>query len=122
MKKFSYWWVYAIGTTFLWGFWGALIEIPEKNGFPATLGYCVWALVMIIPAYFALRNIDFKLDKDKRSIWHGTLIGVLGAGGHWTRFHPWGLGLASPVFRLFPFSHLLTILFPLVFLKEKPSK
>ena len=36
------------------GVWGALIEVPEKNGFPATLGYVVWALTMIPAAIIAL--------------------------------------------------------------------
>lgn len=122
MKKFSYWWIYAIGTTFLWGFWGALIEIPEKNGFPATLGYCVWALVMIIPAYFALRNIDFKLERDRKSVWYGTIIGVLGAGGQLILFHTLVLGPAFLVFPLISLSPLVTILLSLLFLKEKASK
>jgi len=122
MKKLSYWWIYAIGTTVLWGIWGALIETPEKNGFPATLGYCVWALVMLIPAYFALRNIDWKLDKDKTSIWFGTIIGVLGAGGQLILFHTLVLGPAFLVFPLISLSPLITILLSLVFLKEKASK
>ena len=30
------WLIYSLVTTAFWGVWGALIEIPEKPGFPAT--------------------------------------------------------------------------------------
>jgi len=33
MKVNNLWLTYAIITTIFWGVWGALIEIPEKNGF-----------------------------------------------------------------------------------------
>jgi len=36
--KLKPWLMYALITTGLWGSWGALIELPEKAGFPATLG------------------------------------------------------------------------------------
>ncbi len=72
------WLIYSLVTTASWGIWGALIEIPEKAGFPATLGYSVWALTMIPPALVALKNIDWKLERDKRSILLGLLIGFLG--------------------------------------------
>src|SRR3989304_1387654 len=42
----SLWFFYAVVTMLFWGVWGAFIERPEKNGFPATLGYAVWALTM----------------------------------------------------------------------------
>ena len=58
MKSKS-WLLYALTTTLFWGLWGALIEIPEKAGFPATLGYSVWALTMLIPAYVVLKKINF---------------------------------------------------------------
>ncbi len=58
------WLIYAIVTTVFWGVWGALIEIPEKAGFPATLGYSVWALTMIPPALIALK----RLIGDRNSI------------------------------------------------------
>ena len=41
------WLIYSLVTTAFWGVWGALIELPEKAGFPATLSYAVWALTMI---------------------------------------------------------------------------
>ncbi|MCX6326704.1 MAG: hypothetical protein NT144_08680 [Bacteroidia bacterium] len=47
MKGNRMWLIYAIITTIFWGVWGAFIEIPEKSGFPATLGYVVWSLTTI---------------------------------------------------------------------------
>ena len=58
------WLYYAIITTLLWGIWGAFIETPEKAGFPATLGYSVWALTMIPGAIIVLWIIGWKLDRN----------------------------------------------------------
>ena len=79
--KSKHWLFYALVTTLTWGLWGALIEIPEKGGFPATLGYAVWALTMIIPAVIVLNKVDWKIERDKKSILLGLLIGFTGAGG-----------------------------------------
>jgi hypothetical protein len=38
MKSKKLWLLFAFITTAFWGVWGALIETPEKAGFPATLG------------------------------------------------------------------------------------
>ena len=56
MKSNKLWLIYAIATTLAWGIWGALIDITAEAGFPETLGYCVWALTMLIPALLALKN------------------------------------------------------------------
>ena len=53
------WFVYAVVTMLFWGVWGAFIERPEKNGFPATLGYAVWALTMVPCALVALAVIGW---------------------------------------------------------------
>ncbi len=66
MKKS--WLLFAMTTTLFWGLWCAIIEIPEKAGFPATLGYTVWALTMIPPALVALKIINWKLETSSRSI------------------------------------------------------
>src|SRR5690606_22565956 len=81
MRESKHWLLFAVITTGFWGIWGALIEIPEKAGFPATLGYSVWALTMIPPAVVALKIIRWKLDYDLSSIAFGSIIGLLGAGG-----------------------------------------
>ena len=75
------WLIYSLVTTAFWGVWGALIELPEKAGFPATLSYAVWALTMIPPAAVALKIVGWRLERDRRSVALGLLIGLLGAGG-----------------------------------------
>ena len=54
MKPNQLWLFYAITTTCAWGIWGALIDVTAEAGFPETLGYCVWSLTMLIPAFIAL--------------------------------------------------------------------
>lgn len=116
------WLIYAIVTTTFWGVWGALIEIPEKAGFPATLGYSVWALTMLIPATVALKIINWKLEHDKRSIFLGSVIGFLGAGGQLILFQALRTGPAYLVFPFISLSPVVTILLSYVFLKERASR
>ncbi|MGE5847989.1 MAG: EamA family transporter, partial [Ignavibacteria bacterium] len=94
------WLIYAMVTTAFWGIWGALIELPEKAGFPATLGYAVWALTMIPPALVALKIIGWKLELDKKSIILGCIIGLTGAGGQLILFQALRTG---PAYLVFPF-------------------
>lgn len=116
------WLIYAIVTTLFWGIWGALIEIPEKAGFPATLGYVVWALTMIPPALVALKIIKWKLEADKKSIFLGCLIGFTGAGGQLVLFQALRTGPAYLVFPFISLSPVITIVLSYVFLKERASK
>lgn len=81
LMKSSNWLIYAAITTVFWGVWGAFIEIPEKAGFPATLGYCAWAVTMVPCALYALRFKGWRIDTGRRSVVNGMLIGLLGAGG-----------------------------------------
>ena len=62
------WFFYAVVTMLFWGVWGAFIERPEKNGFPATLGYAVWALTMVPCALVALALIGWVPEHDLRSV------------------------------------------------------
>lgn len=116
------WLIYAIVTTAFWGIWGALIEIPEKAGFPATLGYTVWALTMIPPALIALKKIAWKLEYDKKSILLGLIIGFTGAGGQLILFQALRTGPAYLVFPFISLSPVITILLSYVFLKERAGK
>ncbi len=116
------WLLYAIITTLFWGVWGALIEIPEKAGFPATLGYVVWALTMIPPALVALKIINWKLEADKKSIFLGCLIGFTGAGGQLVLFQALRTGPAYLVFPFISLSPVITIVLSYVFLKERASR
>ncbi len=120
--KIRPWLIYTIITTTFWGIWGALIEIPEKAGFPATLGYVVWSLTMILPAIIALKLINWKIEYDKKSIFLGLLIGFTGAGGQLILFQALRTGPAYLVFPIISLSPVVTILLSYTFLKERASK
>lgn len=119
--KSKLWLLYALITTSFWGIWGAIIEIPEKAGFPATLGYIVWALTMIPPALIALKIISWKLQSDKRSILLGSIIGFLGAGGQLILFQTLRIGPAYLVFPIISLSPVVTILLSYWLLKERSN-
>jgi drug/metabolite transporter (DMT)-like permease len=119
MKEKRLWLFYALITTIFWGVWGAFIEIPEKSGFPATLGYVVWSLTMIPCALYALKRINWKLEYDKRSILLGTAVGVLGAGGQLLLFQALREGPAYIVFPIISLYPVLTIFLSIVLLKER---
>ncbi len=116
------WLLFALITTLFWGAWGALIEIPEKAGFPATLGYIVWSLTMILPALVGLAIIKWKLDRDWKSVMYGMIIGLLGAGGQLALFHALVVGPAYLVFPIISLSPVITILLSVIILKETASK
>lgn len=104
------------------GVWGALIELPEKNGFPATLGYVVWALTMIPAALVALVINKWKLEYDKKSIFWGSLAGVLGAVGQLVLFFTLRIAPAYLVFPLLSLTPVVTILLGVFLLKENTSR
>ncbi|NQT23811.1 DMT family transporter [candidate division KSB1 bacterium] len=117
------WLFYALITTSFWGVWGALITITEKAGFPATLGYTVWSLTMILPALVALKLVNWKLDYDKKSILWGAIIGFTGAGGQMILFtKALSLGPAYLIFPIISLSPVVTILLSKFLLNEKASK
>lgn len=119
MKGNRLWLIFALITTFFWGVWGAFIEIPEKSGFPATLGYVVWSLTMIPCALIALHRINWKLDHNKRSVFLGSMVGVLGAGGQLLLFQALRQGPAYIVFPIISLYPVLTIILSLLLLKER---
>ncbi len=119
MKSNRLWLTYAIITTIFWGVWGAFIETPEKAGFPATLGYVVWALTMIPCALFALYKINWKPEHDLRSIFLGSATGLLGAGGQLLLFQALRQGPAYIVFPIISLYPVLTIALSIIFLRER---
>jgi drug/metabolite transporter (DMT)-like permease len=121
MMKNRLWLAYAITTTVFWGIWGAFISLPTENGFPETLGYCVWAFTMIPPAIFALKRINWQLQYDQKSIFYGSVIGFLGAGGQLILFHAVTLGPAYLIFPVISLSPILTIILSFLFLKERAT-
>ncbi|MEP7259472.1 MAG: hypothetical protein ABI687_13815, partial [Flavitalea sp.] len=79
--------------------WRAFIELPEKNGFPPTLGYVVWALTMVPAAIYALKLQNWTLQKDKRTILLGMIVGLLGAVGQLVLFFAIRI---APTYLVFP--------------------
>jgi drug/metabolite transporter (DMT)-like permease len=116
------WLIFALVTTLFWGLWGALMEIPEKAGFPATLGYVVWSITMIPCAVVGLFIIGWKLERDLKSIFYGMIIGLLGAGGQLILFHALVEGPAYLVFPIISLSPAVTVFLSLVFLKETTTR
>ena len=116
------WLLFAIFTTVSWGIWGAFIEIPEKAGFPATLGYVVWALTMVPCALVALRVAKWKIERNRRSMVLGSLVGLLGAGGQLLLFEALRTGPAFIVFPVVALYPVVTIVLSVLVLRERASR
>ena len=115
------WLVYAFATTILWGLWGAFTDVSARHGFPETLVYCVWSVTMIGPALFALAHAGWRLDCDLRSIAHGMIIGLLGAGGQLVLFYAVTAGPAYLVFPVISLSPVVTIALSYLLLGERTN-
>lgn len=113
------WLAFAIVTTVFWGVWGAFIEMPEKAGFPATLGYSVWALTMVPCALVALKIINFRLKYDLRSMLLGSAVGFLGAGGQLVLFEALRSGPAYLVFPIVSMYPVITVVLSATLLRER---
>jgi drug/metabolite transporter (DMT)-like permease len=115
------WFFYAVVTTLFWGVWGAFIERPEKNGFPATLGYAVWALTMVPCAAVALAVMGGAPEHDLRSVLLGSAAGFLGAAGQLVLFDALRRGPAYLVFPVISLSPVVSVLLSVVLLGETAS-
>jgi drug/metabolite transporter (DMT)-like permease len=115
------WLVFAIVTTLFWGIWGAFIEVPEKRGFPATLGYVVWSLTMVPCAIVALALIHWELETDLRSVLLGCAAGLLGAAGQLVLFQTLRRGPAYLVFPVVALSPVVSVGLSVLFLGETAS-
>ncbi len=115
------WFFYAVVTMLFWGVWGALIERPEKNGFPATLGYAVWALTMVPCAAVALAVIGWVPEHDLRSVLLGSAAGLLGAAGQLVLFDALRRGPAYLVFPVISLSPVVSVLLSVLLLAETAS-
>ncbi|WP_031530230.1 DMT family transporter [Dyadobacter crusticola] len=120
--KTNSWLIYVIIHVLFIGIWGAVIEIPEKNGFPATLGYVVWALTMIPASLAALKIKGWKLDFNKKAMLWGGAAGLLGAGGQLVLFFTLRIAPAYLVFPLLSLTPVVTILMAVLLLHEKTGK
>jgi uncharacterized membrane protein len=115
------WFFYAVVTMLFWGVWGAFIERPEKNGFPATLGYVVWALTMVPCALVALFVIGWVPEHDLRSVVLGSAAGLLGAAGQLVLFDTLRRGPAYLVFPVISLSPVVSVLLSVLLLGETAS-
>jgi drug/metabolite transporter (DMT)-like permease len=115
------WLTYALVTTLFWGVWGAFIEIPEKRGFPATLGYVVWALTMVPCALVAMALVGWKLETDARSVALGAAAGLLGAGGQLALFETLRRGPAYLVFPIVGLSPAVSVVLAVALLGESTT-
>jgi len=111
--------IFALVTTAFWGVWGAFAGRPAENGFPETLIYVVWALTMIAPALYALARMRWRVEYDGRALLHGSLIGLLGAGGQMLLFHAVRTGPTYLIFPLIALSPVVTIALSAGWLKER---
>ena len=118
MRNSKNWTGYVIIHVIFMGVWGALIELPEKNGFPPTLGYVTWAVMMIPASVVALALNGWKLERDGRSVLFGCLTGFLGAVGQLVLFLTLRIAPAYVVFPILSLTPVVTILMAVVFLKE----
>lgn len=115
------WFLYTIITVLAWGLWGALIDTPAAAGFPATLGYIVWAITMIPPCLVALARVGWRVETDRWSVLYGCLAGFLGAGGQLVLFMVLRIAPAYLVFPFIALSPLVTILLALAISRERAS-
>ena len=118
----SPWLRYALFTTVTWGIWGAFTGLPSEHGFPDTLTYVVWALVMILPAAVVLKKTTDRVSKDGRSIWLGLAIGLLGAGGQLLLFHAVTLGPTYLIFPIVSLSPIVTVALSVALLRERTGR
>jgi drug/metabolite transporter (DMT)-like permease len=115
------WLVFAVVTTLFWGVWGALIEVPERRGFPATLGYVVWSLTMVPCAVVALALVRWQLETDLRSVLLGCAAGLLGAAGQLVLFQTLRRGPAYLVFPVVALSPVVSVGLSVLLLGETAS-
>lgn len=113
------WLTYALTTMLLWGVWGAFAGLPGEHGVPETLNYVVWALTMVPPAWIVLKHGGQPLQRDRRSIALGLIIGLTGAGGQLLLFHAVRIGPPYLIFPIISLSPALTIALSFAMLKER---
>jgi drug/metabolite transporter (DMT)-like permease len=115
------WFFYAVVTMLFWGVWGAFIERPERNGFPATLGYVVWAFTMVPCAAVALWVMGGAPEHDLRAVVLGSAAGLLGAAGQLVLFDTLRRGPAYLVFPVISLSPVVSVLLSVLLLGETAS-
>lgn len=121
MKKTQSWIFYAALLVLFWGVWGAFSALPiTLYGYPDEMVYVIWAVVMIIPAAFALKGQKF--DRRPKAAMYGLLIGLTGAGGQLLLFNALSSGPAYLIFPIISISPAITVLMAMAFLRERLPK
>ena len=116
------WLANAITTVVLWGIWGAFTGLSPEHGFPETLVYCVWAIMMIPPALIVLRQDGWRLDRTPAAIAYGMGVGLLGAGGQMVLFYAVTRGPAYLIFPIISLSPVVTIALSFLLLRERTGR
>jgi len=116
------WLTYTLLATTLMGVWGAFAGLPSQHGFPETLIYVVWALTMIPPALLVLHRAGWRLQRDRRAVLLGLVIGVLGAGGQMILFYAVKNGPTYLIFPIISMSPVITIGLSYFMLKERTGR
>jgi drug/metabolite transporter (DMT)-like permease len=118
MKNNRGWVVYASLLVAFWGTWGALSSLPTRwYDYPDEMIYIIWALTMLIPAYFGLRGETF--DRRPVAAWYGLTVGLTGAGGQLLLFQALSIGPAYLIFPITALSPAVTALLAIAFLRER---
>lgn len=122
MKKSKSWLTYSILVVLFYGVWGAFTNTTEKSGFPATLGYIVWALTLIPAVVFSLSRNNWKFTTNKNSVIYGALAGILGSVGQLLLFIALKDAPAYLIFPLISLMPMVTVFLAVFILKEKTGK
>jgi len=112
------WIPYAGLLVLFWGVWGAFSGAPTSlYNYPNEMVYILWALTMLIPAYFAIRGRT--LDRRPIAAGYGLIVGLTGAGGQLVLFKALTIGPAYLIFPLISISPAITVLLAIVVLRER---
>lgn len=112
------WIPYAGLLVLFWGVWGAFSSAPTSlYDYPDEMVYILWAITMLIPAYFAMRG--HKLDRRPIAAGYGLLVGLTGAGGQLVLFQALTIGPAYLIFPLIAISPAITVLMAVLILRER---
>jgi drug/metabolite transporter (DMT)-like permease len=118
MRENRSWAIYASLLVVCWGTWGALSNLPTQwYAYPDEMIYVIWALTMLVPAYFGLRRETF--DRRPIAAWYGLVVGLTGAGGQLLLFQALSIGPAYLIFPITALSPAVTALMAVAFLRER---
>jgi drug/metabolite transporter (DMT)-like permease len=77
---------------------------------------------MIPPALYAMQRVGWRVQRDRKSVLLGALVGFTGAGGQMLLFHAVHTGPTYLIFPIIALSPVVTIGLSMAFLKERVTK